>query len=159
MLTSALWNLFYLTGLIGMMCFAYYSRHEHTQRLALCILGIYATSVAVYGTPLEAPAFLFFDLIGAGYCIYLRLVDPGQKITQLVMWVFIAMIWLHIWQLGVGIEWLKYKIAGNLLFLAQLTALCFYGKRYGLISRAESSEHRSDPYYRMLTTCRLMLKT
>jgi len=138
-----------------MMGYAYYSRHEHTQKLALCILGIYIVSQAAIHTPLMYKAYLVFDLVGLIYAAWLRVRDPDQTITRWVFWLFVAMLMLH----GARADntpWIQYQIAGNLLFLAQLTALCIYGKHYGIIARTEVSEPRTDIYYRALTACRLM---
>ncbi len=152
MLSSPLWNLFYIAVTATMMGYAYYSRHEQTQKLALGILAIWIVSQVVIHTPQMYITYAALDAIGISYAIYLYHQNKMPDVTKVIIWLFACMLVLHVARTD-ETPWLQYQIAGNLLYLAQLFALSAYGKTYGLEAR-EHVTPRNDPFYRFLTYAR-----
>lgn len=151
MLESPLWNLLFLAGTIAMMGYAYYSRHEHTQRISIVILGIYLVSQVAIRTQFMHTVYLGADVIGLTYCLVLLSEDALQMVTWWIAALFMAMLLLHLINYLSPIAWLKYQIAGNVLYAAQLVMLGIYGKHYGQQARIRASHH--DDLFHRMTMC------
>ena len=151
MLDSPLWNLVYIAITVAMMGYAYYSRDEHVQKLAILTLVLWSASQAVIHTEAMYIIYAAGDVIGLLYCAHLLAKDPKRKVTQWISWLFGAFLILHVAR-SPDTPWLIYQIAGNLLYVAQCAILMRYGKEYGKAARREADHRRrDDPFYLLVS--------
>ena len=151
---SELWNLLYLAATIFAFCMAYYSRHEQIQKMMAYLAITYPIGMLAHGTEAHALAFLALDVIGLTWALHVLMIDLKEPASRWCVFVFMMML-ISYAQPDPGLIGL---IAYNLLYLAQLAALCIYGIRYGIQAR-ENPDHkrrRTDSYYRAFAACRLM---
>lgn len=131
-MSSQYWNLLYIVASIAMMCFAYYSRHAQIQKLAAYVFAGWAASVLAFLAGAPLPIFMAVDIVGIGYAAKVWLIEPTDRSSPIVMWLFITMLTCHVLA-GHG---LAYQIALNVLYLAQLATLMAFGWIYGREARA-----------------------
>ena len=149
-LSSPLWNLAYIAAAIFLLWRAYYSRHEQIQKLTLLWIGIMVISNVWLG---NVGVYILLDVIGLSYCLS-HLISHDERFEPPIPYPFLGYIaflftLMIFWSIyHAQSSGLRYQIGVNLLAMAQLTILCIYGKRYGLLAR-EHQEQRNDLYYRV----------
>lgn len=147
-LASPLWNLFYVVWPPILIGYAYYSRTESIQKLALCWCACYLGTNAVLHTEYELAAFLAGNSAALIYALILHTKFPTDRAIRWVCMLFMAIIGnhLHRWHFD-SQPWLVYQIAYNGLGMAQCVILMVFGKRYGRMARL-SETPRNDPFHR-----------
>lgn len=144
-LASPLWSLFYLSLTLVMMGFAYYSRSEVVQRVALFVFATHLISHGVFDNPmLRTPVYVTMDIVGMLYCLRVAW-QTQQNAGNVVAVIFASMLFAHIWHES----GLVYVIAGNLLYVAQLAVLSTYGWIHGRQARCiPATKDRHPPFHK-----------
>lgn len=155
---SPLWNIFYVAAVATLLGYAYYSRNEQIQKFTVCYFLGFIISNLVMHTDFEALVGIVADICCIGYSLHVVRLDQSKRELINIPIIFLCILIWDIAAIIIDMAWLPDQIGNNILAMAILIILSFYGRRYGLKAR-ESGEDRSDPYYRVFCACRLMLKT
>jgi hypothetical protein len=141
MITSPLWNLFYIAATIGALGFAYYSRHEQVQKLGLYLFATNMASHVVIHTEAHLATYIAMDAIGAAYALKLIPLDGSSQLCQRMVVLFLAQLYAHSFH-ETGLVWI---IAGNVLYMAQLATISYFGTKHGRASRCNPAPKKRQP--------------
>jgi len=131
-LASPLWNIPFAAAVVALLWYSFYSESEQIQKLTGCFMAGFVVSNLVMHTSLERPFDFFIDVACTTYAFGILRAFPKDSAVSHIFMLFVAIFMWDIYAVAVNLDWLPDQIVNNLLAMAQLIILSFYGRRYGI---------------------------